>query len=89
MILHPTPVSTDRFTFAEGVLAAEASDLPDPSRVYDDACDVGYTVISHRTGREVVYAQHETVRNATEVRYWIYMPVRHTDPQIPVHIFND
>jgi hypothetical protein len=57
-LLRPTPVSTDRFTYipATNTFVAEASELPAMSRVFNDACDVGYTLISQRTGREVIFA---------------------------------
>lgn len=57
-ILRPTPVSSDLFSLhlgRETLFVAELSDLGRGlERVYDDAADVGLTLVSARTGREVV-----------------------------------
>lgn len=66
MLLRTAPISTNRFRYdpVENVFTAEASDLG-PSfrlgRIYDDACDQGFTLVSALTGREVVFA-HELTR---------------------------
>lgn len=95
MILKPSPVSTRHFTNvpAENVLVAEMSDLGVPfGRVFDDACDEGLTLVSHRTGREVVYAIQEEKRDAEgDLLYWELAPVG-TGPTFRppnVRIFND
>lgn len=51
MLLYPAPVPSDRFTYdgEENLLVIEASDLGPGfafGRVYDEACDVGFTVVS-------------------------------------------
>ena len=61
MLLTPARVSAGRFRYdaAAKTFTAERSDLgPDfrLGRVFDDACDAGFTLVSHRTGREVVMA---------------------------------
>lgn len=95
MILRPTPVSTKRFTWcaAARVLVADASDLLDRpyGRVYDDACDVGLTIVSHRTGREIVCVLIDRVKNTEgEVLVEILRPVRPQDHGLfEVHVLND
>lgn len=61
MLLNPAPISSTNFTFKSGVFSAEASDLRDLKlgRVYDDACDMGFTIISEKTGNGVVFVQTE------------------------------
>jgi len=97
MILRPTHISTSRLTYdaATMILAADASDLPNPSRVYDDACDVGYTLVSHRTGKEIVFAHVDTIKDREgDVLYDIYRPADFKTPahlrnNLVLHIFND
>jgi len=70
MILKPSPYySTDQFIWNKDTrtFSAEASDLHWPvgslsglGRVYDDACDVGFTLVSHKTGREIVMVHNDT-----------------------------
>jgi hypothetical protein len=68
MILEPAPISTERFTYSADskVFVAEASDLGDfrLGRVYDDACDVGMTLVSKRSGARLVFALSREVRNS-------------------------
>lgn len=92
-VLRPAPVSTERFTYsaAERLLVAEASDLPPFGRVYDDACDEGLTLISHRTGAEVVYGVEHIERDAdNDLLYWELRPASRRDAGLPtVRVFND
>jgi hypothetical protein len=59
MTLQPSPISSSQFNYhpGENLLTAEASDLRDlrQGRVYDDACDVGFTVVSARTGAARIF----------------------------------
>ncbi len=100
MILHPTRVSTRRFTYHEGVFTAELSDLGRDfrfGRVYDDACDVGLTLVSHATGREVVFAIENEMRGDEGDVLWIDLapvlqgidPRRHYHPNLTVRLYND
>lgn len=98
MLLSPSPISTDRFTYCDGVFVTEASGLGDflLGRVYDDACDVGLTLVSHRTGAKVVYALHGEKRNSEgELLYTDFLPVRESlrNNQAAAHtrvrIYND
>lgn len=95
MLLTPCPISTSRFTFRDGVFLAEISSLGDfrLGRVFDDACDAGFTLISERTGEAKVFSGPETTRDAegdilfdefTEV-----LDARGTPGTLKVRIFND
>lgn len=91
-LLRPAPVSMERFTFHSGILVAEISDLRNISfeRVWDDACDVGLTIISHHTRREVVYTAQEQRDREGELTHWVCTPARLQDVGLPiVHIYND
>jgi hypothetical protein len=93
MILRPTPLPTERFTYvpAQNMFVAEASDLPRLGQVYDDACDEGLTLISQRTGREIVFAVNGVERDRDgDVQYWDLRPVRPAEWAAgTVRIFND
>ena len=39
------------------------SSLNGLGRVYDDACDLGLTLVSHKTGREIVFAMYREIRD--------------------------
>lgn len=92
MILSPTRVSTDRFTFvaSQSLFVSEASDLPPLGRVYDDACDEGLTLVSAKTGREIVFAVNHVERDREgDVLYWDLKPVPGESQVWTVRIFND
>lgn len=92
MLLKPTTISTERLTFDKvgRLLVAEDSDLPAASRVWDDACDTGYTVVSQWTGREVVYATADLVSRDGDILYWDYRPISRRDEGCPtLRVFND
>lgn len=93
MILKPSPVSTEAFTYSaeDNLLTAEISTLGVPfGRVFDDACDEGVTLVSHRTGRKVVYSVVGEERADGDLLYWDLRPVAATTPGLPnVRIFND
>jgi hypothetical protein len=74
MLLQPAPISLERFTYIheENLLVTDASDLGRDfrlGRVYDDACDVGFTVRSHLTGFERVFSAGEKTVNDDEELY--------------------
>lgn len=58
MILRPTPLSSNNFTFKDNKFIGELSQFRGTrfERVYDDACDVGFSVISVKTGKHAVFA---------------------------------
>jgi hypothetical protein len=93
--LRPAPCGTRHFTWsAEGrMLVAEMSSLPinDFERVWNDACDVGLTLISHRTGTEVVCTmEREILDGEGDVGGWVFVPVgRDHAGQFEVHVLND
>jgi hypothetical protein len=103
MILTPTRLSTRNFTYysPDRLFVAEASDLGRDfrrGRVYDDACDVGFTLVSHATGAEIVFASNGETRDADgDVLYEEFVPVAHRAPtgarlpvpSVRVHILND
>ena len=95
MLLKTSPISTARFDYnGSGLFLADASDfgpngLP-VGRVYDDAIDLGFTLVSSKTGREVVLVHAETVRNADgDVLYDAFVPAEPGSPNVAVHVFND
>ena len=58
MLLKPTPICSSKFSFKNNKFVAELSDLGDPrlERVYDDAADYGFSIISKKTGKAAVFA---------------------------------
>jgi hypothetical protein len=92
-ILRPTIIGTHLLTWypSDKLFSAEDSDLPRPSRVYDDACDLGYTVVSARTGRAVVVVFESVTRDAQgDVLYWDARPVVRSERELfTLRIFND
>lgn len=73
-VLRPNRYSGSQFTWKDNHGTAEVSDLVrdrNPfSAVYDDACDEGLTVVSHRTHKEVVFAVDKIDMNGDEVAGW-------------------
>lgn len=101
-LLNPSLVSSDRFTVTDdgrasdgGVLmVAELSDLGREfrfGRVWDDACDVGLTIVSTRTGRQVVFAIEHEERDREGELLWIdLLPANRADRGTArVRLYND
>ena len=102
MLLYPSPVSSRMFTVMpsdRNVLVAEASDLgPDfkLGRVYDDACDVGFTVVSARTGLEAVFTGGVEHRDSEGELLWEEFEITPESarslgcsPDFRIQLFND
>ena len=94
MVLRPPAISTDMFHYHKKhkSFTAELSDLRDfrVGRVYDDACDEGFTMVSQWTGQEVVFAleRRKTDREG-DVQFWEYISVTPKFRGFTVTIFND
>jgi len=76
------------FTWAGTVGVADVSDLPEHfySRVYKDACDIGFYVRSERTGRFLLFT--ETARmeaSEGELAGWVFT----SDDGFTIKVFND
>lgn len=104
MLLNPCQLSAQSFTVAVGktLMFAEASTLGFKAgevpggQLYDDACDLGITVINHRSGAKTHwYKAQEDLVVHDEVQGWIYRPTAETVRKMPqlagweVHILND
>jgi hypothetical protein len=93
MILTPTRVSTSTFHWDADrrMFSAEISDLGREfnfEQVYDDACDEGMTLISHRTGQAVTCAVTHVERDREgDLLYWDLLPLG--NKCFRVRIFND
>jgi hypothetical protein len=92
-MLRPSRISTSLLTYDKpgNLFAVEDSTLNlRPARVWLDSCDVGYTLVSHVTGREIVYALNLIVQSKDEIMYWDYRPAEDKNPALPtLRIFND
>ena len=98
-LLKPMLVWSDRFTvvFEKGsrVLVSDASDLGGPlQRVWDDSCDVGLTIVSRRTGREIVFCVENEKRDDEGELLWIDLaPANRRErsefSNLIVRLFND
>lgn len=62
-----------------------------PTLVYDDACDVGFVVESHRTGKREVFAHWADKRENGDLLVSIYKPIswQLRDAGIELHVLND
>jgi hypothetical protein len=91
-LLSPTRIGTQHFTWVpdKSLFVAEDSSLPRPSRVWDDACDEGYTLVSERTGEELVIALEHVERSEDGIAHWDYQPIAATfHNRFIVRVFND
>jgi hypothetical protein len=92
-VLKPTYVGTKLFTWLpeESLLVAEDSSLPRPSRVWDDACDVGYTLVSHQTNSPLVVTREHVERDREgDILYWEYKPIAPAyHNRFKVRVYND
>lgn len=90
----------EQFTWSRGVAGnsigiAEASDLDirthefgGGTRVWRDSCDVGFEVISHRTGRVKLFTFAQVLKDAEgDIIAWVFESA--DDSDIDIHILND
>lgn len=65
-VLTPAAVSSGQFAYdpQTQTFSAEMSDLNGLGRVFDDAADLGFTIVSASTGRSVVFALKNQRRDA-------------------------
>lgn len=102
MILKPLPVHrTNDFSWHPEYkeFLADSSELrwrkgwPELGRVYDDACDEGFTLVSDRTGKEMVLALEEVDENDDYSGGWRTLTFVPADPRhrgdFRVTVFND
>lgn len=87
----------DRFTFvpASNMLVTEASDLGRNygGRLYDDACDYGFSIVSPRTNRVVLFVLAHEERDREGDVYWEDYKPADADAvalaDLTVRIYND
>lgn len=80
-----------KFDWSTGVGVADASDFRSKlwSRLFPDACDVGFVVRSHRTGKELVFSESRTVFGREgETLGWEYESIG-SGPKVTIRIYND
>jgi hypothetical protein len=93
MLLTPNPISSTRFSFEGNTFSAEASDFGrniSLGRVYDDACDEGFSIVSAKTGKIAVFALYNHEEDAEgDLVSWIFRCVTPGLTHLKAVIFND
>lgn len=98
MILGGPKHSTKQFSYNKETrtFVTEGSTIQHGNRfmgqLYDDACDEGFTLVSHKTGAEVMYYYVDTVRDAEgEIIKWTFNEavVRGLNYYTRVDVYND
>jgi hypothetical protein len=93
MILTPNPISSSRFAFKGNTFSAEASDFGlnfKLGRVYDDAYDEGFSVVSAKTGKIAVFALYNHEEDGEgDLVSWIFRCVTPGLTHLKAVIFND
>lgn len=92
MSSRPVPISTERFHFHrdEMMFSAEMSDLTGEQvrRVWDGS--VRLTLVSHKTGRSVVFALAREVKDREgELLFSEFKPLREQRVAVTVRLYND
>lgn len=95
-VICNTRISTRDFTYTKETqsFSAWASDFKGRrvlSRVYDDACDEGFVLVSHVSGKAMVFAKHADHHRDGELIAVEYRPIKPADRALVSHvtIFND
>jgi hypothetical protein len=93
---HMNIHSSHKFTFdrEQNIMIGEISELARPvmGQVYPDACDIGFTISSVRTGRNEKFRLCEEKTNENgEATVWILEPVNQKLRQtgLKIHLLND
>lgn len=90
-------VSTDRFNWHKDLktFTAEASDFNGTGifeqmfgRLFQDACDVGFELVSQRTGKKISMYLSRRATDEGDVTFWEFKPYRHSSFEKLV-VFND
>jgi hypothetical protein len=93
MILTPNPISSSRFSFKGNTFLAEASDFGrnfNLGRVYDDACDEGFSIVSVKTGKVAVFALYNHEEDGEgDLVSWIFRCVTPGLTHLKAVILND
>lgn len=92
MILNPSPISSTRFNFKGHTFIAEASELRNfcLGQVYDDACDLGFTIISAKTGKGAVFVENDPEKDAEgDVLAWNFKCITSGLTHLKAVIYND
>jgi hypothetical protein len=94
MILFTQPVVSTKRLFwhaATSTFVGEISEIGNFGRVYDDACDVGLTLVSQYEDRNpLVMVVNHTERDAEgDIAYWDLVSADFTKVGFTVRIYND
>lgn len=89
-LLKPNRTSTKAFTYTPSTrhFTACISDTNGMGRVWDDACDTGLTLVSSRTGREIVFVVTDMETREGDTMLWHLRPVDSSCPY-RLTLFND
>ncbi len=83
-------INTNQLTHEGNYFTGDISDLGPNFRlqqVYADACDVGFVLVSARTGKELTMVQCDTISDSDgEVKGWGFEPTRKSIRQIGQHV---
>jgi hypothetical protein len=91
-------INSDRFTWDKGIGICEMSDLRDVQfhQVWNDACDVGFSVASSRTGKIVTFVETAECREDGEIVNWTFRSlnartgrVDTTTDRLTITVLND
>lgn len=85
-------VSTKEFSYSARTFTNELSSMHDfiISRIYPDAADVGFVLVSAKTGAECTYVLSEEVKDATgDLLYYEFSPIDSIGVGTKVILFND
>ena len=91
-LLHNNCISGELFQWNKFGGITEMSSLGPNFKlglIYDDACDEGFTVISQRTGKMVVFRLEDTkYDHEGDVTKWVFISVS-PKVNLNIHIYND
>jgi lysophospholipid acyltransferase (LPLAT)-like uncharacterized protein len=88
-VLKPAPVATSQFMYdtVTRTFSAEISSTNGFGRVYDDAADDGLTLVSTKTGKEIVFVVSDVHRDREgDLTHWDLVAV---GAPFRMVVFND
>jgi len=88
---HLTVIDGRIFMWKGNCGACDASDIMGVvlhQRIWDDSCDVGFFVKSHKTGRKVLFTHTKDVHFKGELIKSVYTSYD-SDREIRLYIYND
>ena len=91
MLLNPCKISSKMFSFKDMKFVAEISQIRNLNfgKVFDDASDIGFTIVSEKTGKCAVFAMNKIDTDGEDIYGWNFVCVTPGLKNLSALVIND